>query len=92
MVKDGLVLDPIRHRYILEQLNVSNYPFRYRDLERLADFQNRLFAKYARANGIAFIDVAGQLAARSRSLPRRGATNHAGTRLRAWITFNQLFR
>ena len=27
MVKDGLVLDPMRHRYILEQLNVSNYPF-----------------------------------------------------------------
>jgi hypothetical protein len=50
MVKDGLVLDPIRHRYILEQLNVSNYPYRYRDLERLARFQNRLFAKYARVH------------------------------------------
>jgi len=34
-VKDGIVLDPIRHKYILEQLNVANYPFRYRDVERL---------------------------------------------------------
>src|SRR5262249_13384900 len=46
LVKDGLVLDPIRHRYILEQLNVERYPFRYRDLERLAKFQNRVLAKY----------------------------------------------
>jgi hypothetical protein len=45
MVKDGLVLDPVRHRYIVEQLNVSSFPFHYRELERLAGFQNRLFAK-----------------------------------------------
>ena len=47
MVKDGMVLDPVRHRFTLEQLNVANYPFRYRELERLARFQNRVFAKYA---------------------------------------------
>ena len=42
MVKDGMVLDPVRHKYILEQLNSAYYPYRYRDLERLAIFQNRL--------------------------------------------------
>ena len=26
LVKDGLVLDPIRHKYILQQLNAANYP------------------------------------------------------------------
>jgi hypothetical protein len=90
MVKDGLVLDPIRHRYILEQLNVSNYPYRYRDLERLAKFQNRLFAKYARTNGIAFIDVAGQLPLDPDLFLDAVHASHAGTRLRAWITLNQL--
>jgi len=90
MVTDGLVLDPIRHRYILEQLNVSNYPYRYRDLERLAKFQNRLFAKYARVNGIAFIDVAGQLPLDPDLFLDAVHASYAGTRLRGWITFNQL--
>jgi hypothetical protein len=90
MAKDGLVLDPIRHRYILEQLNVANYPYRYRDLDRLAKFQNRLFARYARAHGIAFIDVAGQLPADPDLFLDAVHASYAGTRMRAWITFNQL--
>jgi hypothetical protein len=90
MVKDGLVLDPIRHRYILEQLNVSNYPYRYRDLERLAKFQNRLLAKYAREHGVGFIDVAGQLPVDPDLFLDAVHTTYAGTRLRGWITFNQL--
>ncbi len=57
-VKDGMVLDPIRHRYILEQLNIANYPFRYRDMERLATFQNRVLAKYAATHGLPFVDIA----------------------------------
>ncbi|MPZ34292.1 MAG: hypothetical protein GEV13_25470 [Rhodospirillales bacterium] len=48
-VKDGMVLHPIRHRSILEYLNQGHAPFRYRELERLAAFENRVFAKYARA-------------------------------------------
>jgi hypothetical protein len=90
MVKDGLVLDPIRHRYILEQLNIANYPYRYRDLERLAKFQNRLLAKYARVHGIAFIDVAGQLPADPDLFLDAVHASYAGTRMRGWITFNQL--
>lgn len=73
MVKDGLVLDPVRHRYILEQLNVSNYPYRYRDPERLAKFENRLFAKYA-AHGLTFVDIAGQLPLRPRPLSSTRST------------------
>lgn len=58
MVRDGMVLDPVRHRYTLDQLNVRNFPFTYRDLERLAAFQNRVLAAYAAAHGIPFLDVA----------------------------------
>jgi hypothetical protein len=90
MVKDGLVLDPIRHRYILEQLNISNYPYRYRDIERLVKFENRLFAKYARVHGIGFIDVAGQLPLDPDLFLDAVHASYAGTRMRGWITFNQL--
>src|SRR5258708_22102822 len=57
-VKDGMVLNPISQRHFLEQLNVFNYPYRYRDLERLAAFQNRFFAKYAAFHALPFIDTA----------------------------------
>jgi len=90
MVKDGLVLDPIRHRYILEQLNVSNYPYRYRDLERLAKFENRLFAKYAKTHGLTFVDIAGQLPFDPDLFLDAVHTSYAGTRMRGWITFNAL--
>ena len=53
MVKDGMVLDPVRHRFTLEQLNVANYPFRYRELERLARFQNRVFREVCRSPWVA---------------------------------------
>jgi len=84
------VLDPVRHRYIIDQLNIANYPFRYRDIERLAAFQNRLLAKYARIHDLAFIDFA-------RDMPREPDlfidavhTNKAGSRLKGWVAFNQL--
>jgi hypothetical protein len=90
MVKDGLVLDPVRHRYILEQLNVSNYPFHYRELERLAAFQNRLFAKYARVHDLTFVDVAGQLPFDPDLFRDALHTSYAGTRMKGWITLNAL--
>ena len=91
MVKDGMVLDPVRHKYILEQLNSGNWPFRYRDIERLAAFQNRLsrqvrqgarhpLHRHRRANSPLdpdlFVDAV--------------HTNYAGLRIHAWVAFNLL--
>jgi hypothetical protein len=90
MVKDGLVLDPVRHRYIVEQLNVSSFPFHYREIERLAGFQNRLFAKYARVHDLPFIDVAGELPFDPDLFRDALHTSYAGTRLKGWITLNAL--
>jgi hypothetical protein len=90
MVKDGLVLDPIRHKYILQQLNVGNYPFRYRDLERLSQFQNRFLAKYAKAHGLPFIDTARYMPFDPDLFVDAVHTNNAGLRLQAWVTFNLL--
>jgi hypothetical protein len=90
MVKDGLVLDPIRHRYILEQLNVANYPFRYRDLERLAKFQNRLLAKYAAVHHLPFIDFARYLPFDPDLFVDAVHLTYAGVRLHGWIVLQQL--
>ena len=90
LVKDGLVLDPIRHKYVLQQLNIANYPMRYRDLERLAAFQNRVFAKYARTHGLAFIDIAGTTPFEPDLFVDAIHTNPAGSRVRGWVVFNQL--
>ncbi len=90
MVKDGMVLDPIRHKYIYDQLNIGYFPFRYRDMERLSNFQNRLLAKYARTHGIGFIDTARYMPLDPDLFVDAVHTNQAGLRLQAWITFNQL--
>jgi hypothetical protein len=90
MVKDGMVLDPVRHKYILEQLNSSYYPFRYRDMERLANFQNRLLAKYAKTHDIPFIDTARYMPLDPDLFVDGVHTTNAGLRLQAWITFNLL--
>ncbi len=90
MVKDGLVVDPVRHKYIIEQLNAANWPYRYRDLERLAKFQNRYFAKYAATHGIDFLDIAGIMPFDPDLFTDAVHTNYAGTRIRAWTAFNLL--
>ncbi len=90
LVRDGLVLDPIRHKYILQQLNVANHPLRYRDLERLAAFQNRVFAKYAETHGLAFVDIAGITPFEPDLFVDAIHTNPAGSRVRGWVVFNQL--
>ena len=71
LVKDGMVLHPIRHRSILEYLNQSYAPFRYRDLERLAAFESRVFAKYARVRRPRLHRRGASDAVRSRPLYRR---------------------
>ena len=60
MVRDGMLLDPIRNKMLWGYLNNRMYPYRYRDIERLAAFQNRVFAKYAAMHGLPFLDVAGR--------------------------------
>jgi hypothetical protein len=90
MVKDGMVLDPIRHKYILEQLNIANYPFRYRELERLAKFQNRWLAKYAAVHGLPFIDIASNMPLDPDLFIDAVHPSYSGVRLHGWVAFQQL--
>ena len=90
IVKDGMVLDPIRHRYILEQLNVANYPFRYRELERLAKFQNRVFEKYAKTHGVPFIDAARVMPFDPDLFEDAIHASYSGVRLHGWVDLQLL--
>ena len=90
LVKDGMVLDPVRHRAILEYLNQGYAPFRYRDLERLAAFQNRVFAKYARVHDLDFIDVARHTPFDPDLFVDAIHTTYAGERMRGWVFFQLL--
>src|SRR6185295_2277685 len=78
------------HKYILEQLNAGNWPFRYRDFERLAVFQNRLLAKYASVHKLPFVDIAANMPLDPDLFTDAVHTNYVGTRIRAWAAFNQL--
>ena len=90
LVKDGMMLNPIRHKAILEYLNRGYAPFRYRDLERLAAFENRVFAKYALAHRLAFLDVA-RLMPRDPDLFVDAIHNtQTGVRLKAWVVLQEL--
>jgi hypothetical protein len=90
MVKDGLMLNPIAHKYILEDLNINEYPLHYRDLVRLATFQNRVFRNYARVHHLPFIDVARDMPLDPDLFQDAIHNTAGGVRERAWVVLQQL--
>jgi hypothetical protein len=90
IVHDGLVLDPVRNQVLWQHLNLAKWPFTYRDLARLASFQNRVLSRYAAAHSLPFIDVAGQMP----DAPALGTDaihfSYGGVRLHAWIVLQSL--
>ena len=90
LVADGMVLDPVRHRLILEYLNFGYAPCRYRDLERLATFQNRVLEKFARTHKIDFLDVARMMPSDPDLFIDAIHGTEEGERLRAWIVLQLL--
>ncbi len=84
-VQDGMVLDPIRNRALIDHLNIAHFPFRYRDIERLTVFQNRVFAKYAAAHGLPFLDIAGQIPKAADLFTDAVHLSYGGVRLHGWI-------
>ena len=45
---------------LYEYLNRGYWPVTYAEIRRLADFQNRVFANYARVHRLPFIDIASE--------------------------------
>lgn len=90
LVADGMVLDPERHRAILEYLNVGYAPLRYRDLERLALFQNRVLETYAASRKVDFLDIARLMPSDPDLFIDAIHGTQEGVRLHAWIMLQLL--
>ena len=90
LAKNGMPLSPTRHQFIYKHLNTSLWPLRYADIRRLADFQNRVFRRYASVRKIPFLDVASALPQDPNLFVDAIHMNEAGDRLRAWVVFQQL--
>jgi hypothetical protein len=88
LVYDGMKLDP--HTYLYKYLNEIFYPVRYRDMERLAAFQNRVLRKYARDRGSLFMDVAGAMPREPALFSDAVHATYDGVRLHAWMAAQML--
>lgn len=90
LVKDGMPLSPTRHQFVYKQLNTVLWPLRYSDIRRLADFQNRVFQRYAAARNIPFVDVAALLPQDPNLFTDAIHMTDTGERVKAWIVFQKL--
>ena len=90
LAKDGMALSPARHTNIYKQLNTVLWPLRYSDIRRLADFQNRVYHRYAEARGLPFLDVVSALPQDPNLFNDAIHMNETGERVKAWIVFQQL--
>jgi hypothetical protein len=90
IVHDGLALDPVRDQVLWQHLNLAKWPFTYRDLKRMASFQNRVLARYAAAHDLPFIDVASQIPDDPALATDAIHFSYGGVRLHAWIVLQSL--
>jgi hypothetical protein len=90
LVYDGMRLDPVRDRILADYLNVTFAPYRYRDMERFADFQNRTFRKFAASNNIPFLEIAAMMPRDPALFSDAIHATYGGVRLHAWIVAQQL--
>jgi hypothetical protein len=65
-------------------------PYRYADIRRVADFQNRVYRGYAEAADLPFIDLAADFPPEPRYFVDPIHSTPDGSRLRAWLVFQGL--
>jgi len=90
LVYDGLSVDPIQGRYIWVTNNQTYWPWRYRDIRRVVDFENRAYAEFARIHGLPFLDVAGLVPLESSLYADGVHMTQSGVRVKAWAFFREL--
>jgi hypothetical protein len=89
-VHEGLELDPHDDVFLYDWLNQRCWPYTYRDLRRLADFQNRVFESFAQQENLLFVDVAGRFPAERQWFFDPIHFTNDGMRLQAWVVFQSL--
>jgi hypothetical protein len=89
-VREGLQLDRGENAGVYRYLNEMFWPYSYAYMRRLADFQNRVFAKYAQAHGLDFVDIAARYPLDPRLFEDGIHMTPPGIKLMAWIGFQYL--
>jgi hypothetical protein len=89
-VYDEMVLDPSRHRNLYVYLNRLYWPISYANMRRAADFQNRVFRRWAADNRVPLIDMAGLIPKQPDLYDDAIHNTYLGARIRAWIMFESL--
>jgi hypothetical protein len=86
-VHDSLLLDPVLGEHVYRYLNRQYWPVSYAILRRLADLQNRWYAEWARANDVAFLDIAAALPQDGRLYTDAVHKTGLGSRCHGWAAF-----
>ncbi|MFT5042348.1 MAG: hypothetical protein ACI8TX_003333, partial [Hyphomicrobiaceae bacterium] len=90
LVSDGMRVNPLTKRGITRFYQRLYAPFRYADIRRLADFQNRVLESHARQRGLWFFDLAALFPKKPGYFVDGIHLTEAGVRLQAWIVLAEL--
>jgi len=90
IVHEGMRLNPDRDLTLYNYLNQTYWPFTYAQMRRVADFQNRVFEKYARTHQLPFIDMAGEFPQDPALAGDAIHLRYRGLVLQAWIYLQHL--
>ncbi len=90
LVYDGMKLDRQRDAGLYAYLNDTFWPFSYRLMRRMIDFENRVYRRYAESRGLPFNDLASTYPADPRLFLDAVHMGPAGIKLKAWLVLQQL--
>jgi len=87
---DGMRLDLPHQQPIYSYLNDTWWPYRYSEIRRMADFQNRVFKNFAVNNRLPFFDIAHVFPQDSELFSDAIHMLEPGIKLQAWLVMQQL--
>jgi hypothetical protein len=90
IVHPGMRADVQRDLTLFNYLNRVYWPFTYAEMRRLADFQNRVFEKYAHLHQLPFIDMAKDFPQDPSLAADAIHLRYEGLSLQAWIYLQRL--
>ena len=90
LTNPALRLDVIRNWSVFESLNSTYYPATLSSLDRAVKFQNKVFAAYSQRRGIPYLDIQTEMPLDADLFFDIVHTTQDGSRIKAWILFNQL--
>jgi hypothetical protein len=90
LVYDGMKLDLAKNLNLFIYLNQSYWPVTYGHMRRMADFQNRVFEKYARVHRLPFVNIAGDYPKEPALFDDAIHFTVPGVRLLGWLYLQKL--